>query len=158
MNSVRNAAWLAMLFAFIFAFGFLFYIVPQITEKIYYATNTAQPSENLDKHFLSWLTFKAVIIQGFYVLCSIMVFFTFISSIFNSMSLRDYLYSSIAGLLVTPVVIFVIASFWNTFILMGITFDEISTTFISSFSQIMLVNFICGLLAFVFMRKGAKIE
>lgn len=154
MNVVRNAVALAMLFAFVFAFGFLWYVLPQVIDKFYTATNTAQQSPSLDTTYLNYLSFKTLIIQGFYVLASLIVFFTFVSSIFDQQSLQGYMLSAIAGLIITPTVIYVITSFWNTFAITGISFGEISMVFITSFSQIMLVNFIAGLAAFIFIRRG----
>ena len=156
MNAVKNAVWLAMLFAFVFAFGFLWYILPKITDGFYTATNTAAPSEKLDTTYLNYLSFKTLIIQGFYVLASFIVFFSFVSSIFDPQNLQGYILSAIAGLLITPSIIFIVTSFWNTWAVLGISFDEISTVFITSFSQIMLVNFIAGLLAFIWMQKGVR--
>lgn len=156
MNVARNAVAMVVLFVFVFAFAFLWYFIPQLMDGIYSATNTAAPSENLDTSYLNYLTFKAVIIQGFYVLVSILVFFTFLSSIFNTQSLQGYLFSVFAGLIITPIGIYAVSTFWNTFSLMGITFSEISMTFINSFATIMLINFIAGLLAFLFIRRSAQ--
>ena len=156
MNAVKNAIWLAMLFAFVFAFGFLWYILPQIVTKFYDATNYAAPSEKLDTTYLNYLSFKTLIIQGFYVLASFIVFFSFVSSIFDPQNLQGYVLSVIAGLLITPSVIYVITTFWNTWSVLGISFDEISTVFVTSFSQIMLVNFIAGLLSFIWMQKSYR--
>jgi hypothetical protein len=154
MNAPRNAAWLAYLFALVFAFGLLWFILPQITDGIYLAVNHAQANAINDKAYLDYLTLKTLLIQGFYTLASVIVFFTFVSSIFDSQTLQGYIYSAIAGLIITPTVIYITASFWNTFVVMGITFNDVSLTFINSFGQIMLVNFLAGLLSFIYMRKG----
>jgi len=153
LNMARNAAWLAVLFVFVFAFGMMWYIIPPILEGFYTATNSAQPSSALDTTFINYVSFKTLIIQGFYVLASMLVFFTLISSIFDSSSFQGYLLGAIAGLVVTPTVIYVISTFWNTFIAFGITFSEVSTVFVESFGTIMLINFLAGLLSFVFMRR-----
>lgn len=151
---VRNAVFLAALFALVFGFGLMWYILPQLTERIYNAANAANPSQPLDKAYLNYLSTKALLIQGFYVLTSMLVLFTLVSSVFDPQTFQGYLFSAIGGLIVTPLIIYIVATYWATFSLVGITFSEISTTFISSFSTIMLVNLFAGLASFIMIRKG----
>lgn len=156
MNTVRNAIWLTMLFAFIFGFGLLWYILPQIASRTYTATNAAAPSVLNDKMYLGYFSMKSLLIQGFYVLASLLVFFTLVSSIFDAQSLQGYLFSAFAGLIATPLLIYIVSLFWNTFTVLGVQFSEINMAFINSFSTIMLINFLAGLLAFIFIRRGVK--
>lgn len=159
MNVVRNTVWLGLLFAFIFAFGFLWYVVPQIEDKIYAATNAATPSATNDRVYLDYLAMKAMLITGFYVIASLLVFFTLVSSMFDSQTFGGYLLSVFGGLIATPIVIYIVSTFWSTYNLAGlVTFNEISLTFINSFSTIMLANLIAGLLSFVFMRKSGTTQ
>ena len=155
MNAVRNAIWLGMLFIFVFIFGFMWYIMPQMYDRIYAATNAAAPSETLDTTYINLVSFKSLIIQGFYILASILVFFTLLSSIVEAQSVWGYLISAFAGLVVTPSIIYIITTFWNTYAVIGITFDEISMVFVNSFGTIMLINFLAGLMAFIFMKRGS---
>lgn len=145
---------MGLLFAFIFAFGFMWYILPQIEDRIYAATNQASPSAINDRVYLDYLAFKSMSITAFYVIASVIVFFTLISSLFDNQTFGGYLLSTLGGLVATPIIIYVVSTFWSTYSLMGVvTFNEISLTFINSFSTIMFVNLVAGLLSFIFMRK-----
>ena len=154
MNFVRNALWMAVLFALVFSFAIIWEVIPPIMDEFYQATNYVSPSEQSDTLYLDYLSLKTMIIQGFYVLASLLVFFMLINSFIDAQDFRTYLISAFAGLIATPVVIYVVSTFWNTFVVFGITLSEVSTTFITSFPLIMLANFIFGLLSFVFMRRG----
>lgn len=152
MNVYRNAVWFILLFFIVFGMGLTFYILPQISESVFNATNAVSPSSTNDRMYISFLSFKTLFLQSFYVLVSITVFLAFMSSLFSPQSWMNYIISVIVGLFCTPLAIYMTTTFWNTYSVLGITFGEISNTFISSFPTILFINLIFGLASFVMIR------
>lgn len=154
MNVVRNAVWLFLLFAFVFGFGILWYIVSPIMTSTYNVSNSVAPSQTLDLSYINYLAQKTLIINGFYLVASVLVFFTLVSSVFDAQSFQGWGISAIGGLVITPIVIYVITTFWNTYATFGISFSEISNVFVENFAGIMFLNLIAGILSFIFIKKG----
>ncbi|VVB58310.1 Uncharacterised protein [Candidatus Anstonella stagnisolia] len=155
-NAINNAVGLGVLFFLIIAFGIAVYIADRIAAEAYGVVNNAVPNSLTDKSYLDWLTVRLVLIQGFYVLVSWMVFLTFVSSWIDGQSFLEYIASAIGALIVTPVVIFIITSVWNGIVVLGFSFSEINLVFINNWPGIMLANLLFGLAAFVFRRRQVQ--
>jgi hypothetical protein len=157
MNAPRNTAYLMILFFLIFALGLTFYVITPFASKVYEVTNKAAPSELGDKVYATWLSLKLLVIESFYVLASIFIFTTFLSSVIERQTIMDYIIGTFGGLIITPIAIYIIATFWNTYVMSGVpVFTDISMTFVNNFTLIFVLNFIFGLLSFIFIVRGAN--
>lgn len=137
------------------SFGIGIYIATQFVQSTYDKINVAAPNILGDQVFLSWLNLRIIVIQAFYVLLSFVIFLSLCSSFIDTMTWQRYLINAFAGLIITPIAIWIVASWWNEFAGVAATsiFTEISTTFVSSWTLILTLNLFFGLASFVFMRR-----
>jgi len=155
-NLISNAIFLATLTFFILVLGVIFLVVTPFMSTTYNAINSAAPNQLTDTTYLDYLSFKSFLIAGFYVLVSFLTFLSLISSFYQRTSFIGYVVGAVGGLIATPVVIYIVATFWNTFNLFGISSVDIQQTFITSFPLILFVNLLFGLASFIFIQKGVS--
>lgn len=154
MNAIRNLLGLLYLFFFIITLGLLYYVATPILNGAHDAVQATLPNPGSDTIYLNSLSVKSIMIQGFYVVVSLIIFFSLISSIIEQGTLMDYLINAFGSLILTPLAIYFIATFWNTFSSVGYIFPDIQMVFINNYTTILALNLFCGLMSFIFMKKA----
>ena len=141
----------------IIAFGLLFFIVNPIITM----TSSGLSSAGLDnpisaKVLQDYLNMKSFIYTSFYVLISLLVALSWITSFVDRSNMFGYIANAVGILIITPICIFIAASIWQNVAVLGISTAELNLAFITNWSTIMIVNLIFGLLSFLFVNKGVQ--
>lgn len=150
---IRNAVYLLVLLFFAVSISIFLSVIFNFSDGIAEKMFEAMPSVSLGSVIGSYYQIKEMIILGIYVLLSVLVFLTLMSSLIYPVSLSSYLISAIGGLISTPIVIYIASEFWNRYALLPISTQDFAVVFAGNFGTIMFLNLVFGLVSFAFVRR-----
>jgi hypothetical protein len=133
-----------------------------VLDPIVSGTSTALTSAGMDNPtgtqvLLNYQNTRSFLITGFYVLTSFVVALTWITSFVDRHNWVAYLFNLVALLIITPVLIYMVATFWQQISIMGLPLNVIRVEFVANWAIILTINFFLGLLSFLFVPKGAPV-
>jgi hypothetical protein len=148
--------FLFYIFFVIIGFGLVFAVLEPVltnTASLIHTTGLDNPIST--QAFLNYQAARSFIITSFYILTSLVIMLSWVTSFVDRNNLFSYLINVIGSLILTPLLIYFVATWWADFSVLSLDLSVIRDDFITNWGVVMTVNFFFGLISFLFVRKGA---
>lgn len=150
LDVAKNAIFFGVMFVSYIGFGLLLGVGEDFVSS---TKNILTSSGIMDVSYGIWLTLKNLLAQGVFVIISLLTFLNFVSSFVSRTTIGSYFLSAIAGLFITPLVLYFVSLVWDYYKVFGIGLEYLNMVFINNIGNILLMNLVFGLLSFVFVRR-----
>lgn len=159
MNGMYNAMFIVLLFVSLVMLDWIYSISDNIVDTMYARLNAIIPNAMTDNAHTMYANVRGMWLNAVtYFLAPFLLLLSFASSFINRhTSIFMYLISSMAVLLITPILIYIFANLFTNLLSVSILNPAyVLTTYMDNFLYILILNMLLSLASFVFVQRQVQ--